>query len=346
MLREIFLATLPSTGRNPALSLSADETPLLLCRICRAWRNTALATSRLWASMHIVIPRPSGLQQLTGKITTWLTGSGAIPLNISLTYSRMVLAPQDISSLISPIVAVSRRWRNIQLDLTTYPGFASLASDGVPLLESIALRKSTITRTTNLKGPFMFLDPLRLCSIKCADMSYIRDVPISWGSLTHSTAFELSCSPTETCELGFKRERTAVLSRYHPRRQHVSLPRLRHLLVDRPYFFNGMALPALRSFHCHSRAQLPADGLRSIFPSTTDHLECLKVRIGGMTTAHLLASLADVPFLERLHIVGEPLLSDQWRGDPGFLMHLTLASDPAGAFLCPRLRRIELSDFK
>jgi hypothetical protein len=36
-------------------------------------------------------------------------------------------------------------------------------------------------RTTNLKGPFMFLDTPRLCSIKCADMFYIRECPYIVG---------------------------------------------------------------------------------------------------------------------------------------------------------------------
>jgi hypothetical protein len=126
-------------------------------------------------------PPPFGTAATYGKDHHLANRIGAIPLNISLTYSRMALAPYDISSLISPIVAVYRRWRNTQLDLTTYPGFASLASDGVPLLESIAFRKGTITRKTNLKEPFMLLDTPRLCSIKCADMSYIRECPYIVG---------------------------------------------------------------------------------------------------------------------------------------------------------------------
>jgi hypothetical protein len=65
-----------------------------------------------------------------------------------------------------------------------------------------------------------------------------------------------------------------------------------------------------------------------------------------MVTAQLLAALADVPFLEQLHIVGEPSLDDQQRGDPAFLAHPRPASDRADPALCPRLRRLELSDFK
>ncbi|KAJ7509109.1 hypothetical protein B0H11DRAFT_1703386 [Mycena galericulata] len=53
IVRAIFMASLPST-RNCALS--GDEPPLLLCQISSSWRSIALATPRLWASIHIVVP--------------------------------------------------------------------------------------------------------------------------------------------------------------------------------------------------------------------------------------------------------------------------------------------------
>ncbi|KAJ7830516.1 hypothetical protein B0H14DRAFT_2201338, partial [Mycena olivaceomarginata] len=49
IVREIFVACLP-TDRNAVMS--AQEAPLLLCRICSAWRTIALSTPRLWASLH------------------------------------------------------------------------------------------------------------------------------------------------------------------------------------------------------------------------------------------------------------------------------------------------------
>ncbi|KAJ7634616.1 hypothetical protein FB45DRAFT_470590 [Roridomyces roridus] len=51
MMQEIFLACLP-THRNCVMD--AREAPLLLGRICSAWRALSLATPRLWASLHIV----------------------------------------------------------------------------------------------------------------------------------------------------------------------------------------------------------------------------------------------------------------------------------------------------
>ncbi|KAJ7131586.1 hypothetical protein C8R43DRAFT_957077 [Mycena crocata] len=50
VVQAIFLACLPSR-RNAVMS--AQEAPLLLCRVCSMWRALALATPRLWASLHI-----------------------------------------------------------------------------------------------------------------------------------------------------------------------------------------------------------------------------------------------------------------------------------------------------
>ncbi|KAJ7892797.1 hypothetical protein B0H14DRAFT_2335064 [Mycena olivaceomarginata] len=49
ILREIFVACLP-VDRNTMMS--AREAPLLLGRICSAWRSIVLTTPRLWASLH------------------------------------------------------------------------------------------------------------------------------------------------------------------------------------------------------------------------------------------------------------------------------------------------------
>ncbi|KAJ7918994.1 hypothetical protein B0H13DRAFT_2657103 [Mycena leptocephala] len=53
VVAEIFAASLPS-DRNAIMS--GAESPLLLCHVCKAWRNLALLTPFLWTSLHIVAP--------------------------------------------------------------------------------------------------------------------------------------------------------------------------------------------------------------------------------------------------------------------------------------------------
>ncbi|KAJ7173431.1 hypothetical protein C8R46DRAFT_1255605 [Mycena filopes] len=57
VIQEIFVACLP-TNRNCVMT--AVEAPVLLGRICSAWRSISLGTPRLWARLHIVEPSRSG----------------------------------------------------------------------------------------------------------------------------------------------------------------------------------------------------------------------------------------------------------------------------------------------
>ncbi|KAF7335739.1 F-box domain-containing protein [Mycena venus] len=358
VIRAVFLATLP-TGRNPALN--SDEAPLLLCRICRSWRILARTTPRLWASIHIVVPHPLKLPQLTERVTAWLEKSGTVPLDISLTYSRTSDTSSDVSSLVSQLLAVSRRWRNIHIALTSRPEFASLSSDDVPLLQSITIRE-TVDRTSSPDphGPLLFLGTKSLRTIDCEDARYILDCPISWGSLTHfkapcgisyQDAFRTlsQCPLLESCELVLYGQIGAV-----PPHPHISLPHLRHLSIKQNRilggdirFFDDMALPTLRSYHCYA-AILSADAhIRSLFPSGMRDLQCLRVHGKRFTSTLLLAALADMPSLEELQISGEPCgqLDPRRRGDSQFLTHLMPTQERVAPVPCPRLRTVELAQF-
>ncbi|KAF8160330.1 hypothetical protein K438DRAFT_1859818 [Mycena galopus ATCC 62051] len=361
MALEIFLATLPST-RNAALI--ADEAPLLLCRICRSWRLLALATPRLWASIHIVVTSLAQLPQLTEKVTAWLDRSRAVPLDISLVYSRTAseIQTSDVSSLTSLLVAASRRWRNIKLVLTSRHHFAALSSDDVPLLQSIAIRIDERFPP----GPLMFLGAKSLRSVECVGISDIHNSSISWGSLTQLTLASPSiryqdafwilchCPLLETSELsviGGLGDPTWHGSPLQP----ISLLRLRHLSVKHKYmvpidagrFFDRLILPAIRSFHCYSAT--PTRDTRSLFPcmeTALTYLECLTLDVRRLASDIVVAALADMPSLEELHLVHEPRLPGDGSRDPQFLTHLTPASDGAATVLCPNLRYLELKQFR
>ncbi|KAJ7881264.1 hypothetical protein B0H14DRAFT_2705131, partial [Mycena olivaceomarginata] len=350
IVRAIFLATLPLT-RN--CTLSHMEGPLLLGRVCRWWRALALTTPRLWASMHIVVPDPSQLELLTQKVAVWLERSGTVPLDISLFYSRMAPSSFDISSMMSPIIAVSRRWRNIQL----IPDFLcpDLSPENTPLLQSIAFKNDA---ESSLKSA-MFLATERLRKLECLGAPPIINGPISWRSLNHFTVYSILCDDAlrilaqcpalETCQLVL---RTAHVmgSPLHP--QHIPLPRLHHLsitharLADSRPFLENLALPALRSYFCSFRGFGPAGiTLGALLPATTGHLECLEIQLRRLGSASILAVLADMPSLEELRIGREPRDENRDR-DPQFLAHLTPPLGGAGPILCPRLRRLTLKQFK
>ncbi|KAJ7043045.1 hypothetical protein C8F04DRAFT_1286972, partial [Mycena alexandri] len=81
ILQEIFLACLP-TDRNAVMSQT--EAPLLLCRICSAWRNIAQATPQLWASVHIPFHYVLADKRRMHALADWLQRSAECPLSLSL----------------------------------------------------------------------------------------------------------------------------------------------------------------------------------------------------------------------------------------------------------------------
>ncbi|KAJ6573096.1 hypothetical protein DFH09DRAFT_1459522 [Mycena vulgaris] len=96
IVQTIFEATLPST-RHPAIS--SDESPLLLCQIGRSWRAIALATPRLWARIHVVVPSQLRTQSLTDAVISWLARSGRAPLEFSVVFSRTSQGSRDITQI-------------------------------------------------------------------------------------------------------------------------------------------------------------------------------------------------------------------------------------------------------
>ncbi|KAJ7690349.1 hypothetical protein B0H17DRAFT_834309, partial [Mycena rosella] len=80
---EILIACI-STAQNAVMS--AQEAPLLLGRICRAWRTIAISTPSLWSSIHIAEPEdrfPSDVHDgCLQAVNTWLQRSGGLPLSI------------------------------------------------------------------------------------------------------------------------------------------------------------------------------------------------------------------------------------------------------------------------
>ncbi|KAJ7691224.1 hypothetical protein B0H14DRAFT_3048208 [Mycena olivaceomarginata] len=175
--------------------------------------------------------------------------SGTVPLDISLFYSRMAPSSFDISSMMSPIIAVSRRWRKYKSSRTFVSGFVP---EDTPLLQSIAFKNDA---ESSLKS-----------AISNVSAPPIINGPISWRSLNHFTVYSIlcddalrilaQCSALETCQLVLRTAHEVLGSPLHP--QNIPLPLLHHLSITHSGFGPaGITLGAL----------LPPTG----------HLECLEI---------------------------------------------------------------------
>ncbi|KAJ7875234.1 hypothetical protein B0H13DRAFT_2348186 [Mycena leptocephala] len=170
VVAEIFAASLPS-DRNAVMS--GAESPLLLCHVCKAWRNLALLTPRLWKSLHIVAPGDaSKLQQLNEAVDSWLSRSGVLPLSISLT-----------------LIHYASRWNKLRLKFDSHRAFkplAILSFSDVPILETIVIEVFRPELGHLLKwDPISFLGTTSLRGVTLKGFYGFFSFPLPWNQLRH-----------------------------------------------------------------------------------------------------------------------------------------------------------------
>ncbi|KAJ6518320.1 hypothetical protein C8R47DRAFT_1000197 [Mycena vitilis] len=136
IVEQVFLACLP-TLHNAVMS--RREPPLLLGRICSAWRSIAFSMPKLWASLHISQPYISRNTQRQAAVMDWLLRSAQSPLSLSATYSRT--NHEENQAIISCLLRFSGRWRAIHFFNLNIADFsAQLAHAEAPLLVDIDLQ--------------------------------------------------------------------------------------------------------------------------------------------------------------------------------------------------------------
>ncbi|KAJ7679267.1 hypothetical protein DFH06DRAFT_1078732 [Mycena polygramma] len=265
VVAEIFTACLPQE-RNAVMS--AADSPLLLCHVCRAWRNLALLTPRLWASLHIVASgEASKLQQINDAVELWLSRSRELPLSISFVRSLSACVGSDFSVLFATLVRYACRWRRIRFALDNDPSIVPLvmlSSADVPNLETIVLQNYYRDRDEPAWRALSFITTSSLRSVALAGVSDSIHTLISWSRLRHlflghdphssgwQTVAEglkmLRCCPDlETC--------TLALTSSSPLEDVPPLCRMEHLhrlsVVDTSLgtfdFFRYLDLPNLRT---------------------------------------------------------------------------------------------------
>ncbi|KAK1225720.1 hypothetical protein PQX77_011340 [Marasmius sp. AFHP31] len=154
---EIFSHCLPTNKLNVA-ACTNKEAPLLLTAICRAWREIALNTPRLWSSIHISVsdppPHMKSNQLIPEReeaylrgVKLWLDRSGSRPLALSIHMVDNVWRgeadnePTIFLKLMNLLVGYSRRWRTLSfssgVNSSHQRALERLVADDVPLLETV-----------------------------------------------------------------------------------------------------------------------------------------------------------------------------------------------------------------
>ncbi|KAF7300182.1 F-box domain-containing protein [Mycena kentingensis (nom. inval.)] len=390
VLREIFLHTLPPSRD---VALSADEGPLLLASICHRWREVALATPRLWSSMHIVVPfQAVKMETIQGTMARWIRRSGMVELSITMKPSasrrarvwltHVPAAPSaDVSTgtIVAPLLEVSRRWRTMQLVLSTNADVESLTSltpEDVPILHKLHITyEQKRDALEPIVLPFLATSSLRtftftgnLSSFPTLNWPHLRNLELdspTW-SMNLSTVFPFpflrDCTVLETFAITLYGYQVSVpeedhtpiiLTRLHKITLRMKLP------VEGPQVFDLLHTPALRSLILASRITSNAATLFG----PISQLRFLRLSLLQLTTSALATALDALITLEEIEMVGEPQLPEEdvvagVQNDP--LFRRTLDKDFLQTFLpiesetedgvatvrvrCPALRRLKLDD--
>lgn len=209
IIQEIFMACIP-THRNCVMS--AVEAPVLLGRVCSAWRRISHSTPRLWARLHIVEPArfqvPSGSsstvfeEKLAQRLETtnmWLGRSGQCPLSISLEGSQDLPPPAGSNGepatvfpsthrFLRVLIPFAHRWKNINLSVlwSALQTMANLTEKDVPMLTKLEISQRPEPDPPAIPWPSlaMFRAPTLRDFTFAGHDSNILDFPITWANLT------------------------------------------------------------------------------------------------------------------------------------------------------------------
>ena len=214
IMEEIFTHCLP-IHHNAVMSV--QEAPLLLGRVCSAWRSITLSTPRLWASLHIPTPTPDSrfgpasarkMATRCEAVREWFLRSGQVPLSISLytpdpCYSFDGSSPdsQEYSEFFGrvsrQILPFSRRWKTVHLRAIegSFAHFQEIVEGDVPLLESLSIVDipaislglrvfPRADRPWKKISGILSAPKLRRLSLT-SFRENLLDLPVRWSRLTH-----------------------------------------------------------------------------------------------------------------------------------------------------------------
>ncbi|KAJ6457796.1 hypothetical protein C8R47DRAFT_169743 [Mycena vitilis] len=253
IVSEIFVHFLPVYPARPRKT--GQLCPILLCKICRAWREIALSTPALWRAVGVTILNfvaPEKVESELGWLETSLTRSGSCPLSIKLVPG--LIDTQALAPFIRAIAPHFARWEHLKL----WPGSSSelYAIKGpLPLLRSLTI--GGLGKSDDLA--LLHTAPLlRKVAVQFYDDLYLAIVP--WSQLTVLTVHGIKaaqCGPILHLSPRLIHCRLVLSEAEEQLPMSAASITLRHLeilalAVDRwdghgvPGIFDSLTLPALR----------------------------------------------------------------------------------------------------
>ncbi|KAF9527564.1 hypothetical protein CPB83DRAFT_391763 [Crepidotus variabilis] len=258
ILQEIFLHCIPING---FAALHRSKPPLGLTAVCSSWRRVALATPRLWASLHIPIfeqarwePNsdrrgflsPEQARELLRRretvIKRCLALSKKLPLELSLPAAdslQMAIGfPEELNLVLDIFSVCASRMKRLNIDITKFRlnEVTKMTSLSMGLLEELHISFQAFGFDfQDHQGKWNTLPPFSAPHLKqlwFSDFPFfiIPSLPIVWYQITH-LCLERTTGPYDVQELIQLLKNCAQLvhcslisSAFHVRHHHPFLP--------------------------------------------------------------------------------------------------------------------------
>ncbi|KAK0435531.1 hypothetical protein EV421DRAFT_1229876 [Armillaria borealis] len=309
VLIEIFTACLPEDPDLPddTDSLDAQLAPWVLSQVCASWRQTALASTGLWANIRLRMDLYTNHMESVFRLGTVLDRAGERLLRVYI-QGRKDFSDHPVFVL---ILSTSARWKSLDVaaPLHSFHSFNSI-SHHFPLLETLRIKVSSFHRSdiqpefTCVVHGFRQAPRLRDLSVT---QKLVSDMPFfpRLFALPLETISELHIESTASDVVSFLRSDTAkhlvsliitsVDSKRHGLPQQIEIPVIRHDCLQRLCLVNSAAglsrlqLPALRSLELFlfKRAILPTIS-EDTAPALTELIVWYGHEVDGRAMADIL----------------------------------------------------------
>ncbi|KAJ7359281.1 hypothetical protein DFH08DRAFT_845605 [Mycena albidolilacea] len=361
ILREIFVACLPA-DRNAVMS--AREAPLLLGRICSAWRSIVLTTPRLWASLHASFNYIAAKKQRKLAVVEWLGRSAACPISLSISDLGWDDGSLDMSALLKSLIDFGNRWRHVEFIHLSTARASELTRIRAPALESLKFA-GIVPLLHNLDFiNFPSLHTVILDSYSDGMEDSVLTMPLVWGQLAHLTlicyeGFSLSnivvllgrCTHLVSFQVSLKEPDLEMVDTISGP---ILLPFLTTLIMTRgslnpqslSHLTEHVSMPQLHKFHVASLQGPDCSFMVDIGKGSPLLEEFGNLCLPRLSAESFLVGLRSLPSLAKL------VVSDLDDSDNSFnsaqLLEL-LTPGPSDTTICPALQELVMcgcSDLK
>jgi F-box-like len=320
--------------------------PLVIGKVCSAWRELAWLTPKLWSGISL------SLEDCTSKdcelLEQWLSRSGRSPLSIHMMFDKNGATAGDAThSILHTIANCSERWRDVYFAFPAsfYKQLNSIRNR-LPLLRTLSL----VTRIIDvgLERNFQhFSAAPRLCHVEI----YGYDRELMNIPLDQVTKLSLSVVEAGDCMEALRRFPGLSHCTFEYMYAGRNAPRFPALVSQVKYlkfvmhraqlfstFLESLTLPDAEEFRidmCCGR--LPHSTLISLVSRSGCSLQRLALVKSSCEAAELRALFSAIPSLAELQVYGCEI------SDGGILQLLDLSKNDAATVL-PNLQALKLVD--